>query len=385
MHQMLPNAAPYGMGMDTSAHHAITKIRQLMAPLKDLTGQGNPLEVLRGAVTQVTHQDVQPAGASETRIQIHQRMHKRLELLGKDIDDIVRLKQDVETALSAILTSVRHLQNEQSGMASGYPACSSAPMGMGAGAFPQQQARGDGHHQQMPFGAFAQGPGVHDHPQAPIQPLVPQGFVNGRVGDPTAHMRDMRGMPQPGMQQPGMQQMQATVPPGYAPGQSFEIMTPSGMMQLVVPEGHMPGQTFIFMVPAMPAQPVQAMAVPAQPMYADGSYGKPVPATAVVAPAPPAVIVQSGPAVVVSTDPLGPPIGAPPGGRWMDEQFTGAVTCIFALIIFFFFWPATAAPFCCPCDQRTVYVAPNGQKYTRSGAYVPPNDCCGHPCGGPSY
>jgi len=185
--------------------------------------------------------------------------------------------------------------------------------------------------------------------------------------------------------QPGMQQMQATVPPGYAPGQSFEIMTPSGMMQLVVPEGHMPGQTFIFMVPAMPAQPVQAMAVPAQPMYADGSYGKPVPATAVVAPAPPAVIVQSGPAVVVSTDPLGPPIGAPPGGRWMDEQFTGAVTCIFALIIFFFFWPATAAPFCCPCDQRTVYVAPNGQKYTRSGAYVPPNDCCGHPCGGPSY
>ena len=31
-----------------------------------------------------------------------------------------------------------------------------------------------------------------------------------------------------------------------------------------------------------------------------------------------------------------------------------------------------------------VYRAPDGRKFTASGALVPPNECCGFPCGGPA-
>ena len=110
-----------------------------------------------------------------------------------------------------------------------------------------------------------------------------------------------------------------------------------------------------------------------------------------------------------------PPPTAPPGGEYKSEQYIGIVTMIVCIIVFLLFWPATAAPLCCPCDTRTrfatrlthaalcrpaaataasistprspagtVYVV-NGTKYAgTSGAIVPPGECCGFPCFGPS-
>ena len=107
-----------------------------------------------------------------------------------------------------------------------------------------------------------------------------------------------------------------------------------------------------------------------------------------VQPQQPNVYVASAPTqtvVMQPVDPNGPPFGAPAGGKWTTESYSGMVTLILVVVLAFFFWPACAAPLCCPCDTRQVYVLPNKAKYTRSGAMVPPNDCCGHPCGGPAY
>jgi len=78
------------------------------------------------------------------------------------------------------------------------------------------------------------------------------------------------------------------------------------------------------------------------------------------------------------------PPGAAPGGTWTAESYSGQVTLIIFIVLILVFWPALCAPFCCPCDSRNVYVAPNGVKYVASGQVVPINDCCGSPCGGPA-
>ena len=46
------------------------------------------------------------------------------------------------------------------------------------------------------------------------------------------------------------------------------------------------------------------------------------------------------------------PPGAPPGGSWTTEPFIGPTTLVAFIVLLFLFWPACAAPFCCPCDQR---------------------------------
>ena len=106
-----------------------------------------------------------------------------------------------------------------------------------------------------------------------------------------------------------------------------------------------------------------------------------VPAT-VVQPAAAPVVVQQ--VVMPPIDPNGPPAGAPPGGTWTTENYSGTCTIVAVIVLVLLFWPAFAGPLCCPCDAREVYVV-NGAKHTRSGAMVPPSDCCGHPCGGPAY
>jgi hypothetical protein len=79
-----------------------------------------------------------------------------------------------------------------------------------------------------------------------------------------------------------------------------------------------------------------------------------------------------------------PPPGAPPGGVYQEETFIGCTTLIICLLLLFFFWPVTCVPFCCPCDQRVVYIH-GGTKYVRSGEIVPMGaECCGYPCGGPA-
>ena len=91
------------------------------------------------------------------------------------------------------------------------------------------------------------------------------------------------------------------------------------------------------------------------------------------------------PVVMQPVDPNAPPFGAPLGGKWTTESYSGTVTLVIVVILALIFWPACWAPLTCPCDTRHVYVLPNKAKYTKSGAMVPPNDCCGHPCGGPAY
>ena len=69
------------------------------------------------------------------------------------------------------------------------------------------------------------------------------------------------------------------------------------------------------------------------------------------------------------------PPGAPEGGSWVAEQYCGDQTCIATLIVALFFWPAACCVPCCPCDQRTVYVAPTGVKYLANGLLAPPPAC----------
>ena len=165
-------------------------------------------------------------------------------------------------------------------------------------------------------------------------------------------------------------QMQVTVPAGLSEGMEFQVQLPTGeTTQVTVPKGHTEGMTFPFQVPNAQPQTVPVTVVTA---------ATPVVAAAPVAPVAP-VVYQN---VAVSVD--GVPPGAPPGGTWTSEQFTGTITIIIAVVLLFLFWPVMCVPFCCPCESRSVYIAPDGRKFVRSGAVVPPSDCCGHPCGGPT-
>lgn len=129
-------------------------------------------------------------------------------------------------------------------------------------------------------------------------------------------------------------------------------------------------------VPTAYATPAPTYAMPAQPV--------PTAAPAQFTAPPTAQYAVPG-VYAASTDPNAPPFGAPPGGRWTSEVYSGTMTFILCIVLLFVCFPAAWAPFVCPCDQRQIYMLKDGRKYTRSGAMVPPNDCCGHPCGGPEY
>ena len=119
------------------------------------------------------------------------------------------------------------------------------------------------------------------------------------------------------------------------------------------------------------------MGQPTHP-YGQQPYGAPPPHTIHPAPAP--IVVNQQPRLFA----VEPPPGAPPGGVYQEERYIGVATLLCCLLLLFFFWPATCAPFCCPCDQRTVYIYA-GAKYTRSGQMVPAGpEFCGHPCLGPA-
>ena len=199
------------------------------------------------------------------------------------------------------------------------------------------------------------------------------------------------------------QQFQATVPMGLNPGDQFQIMTPSGPVTLSVPPGHPPGSSFMFSMPAM-AQPMAPVAQPVGPVmgqpvmmgapygqqpYGQQPYGQQPYGQQPYGAPPPQIIMQAPPAPIVINQQPGfsvavPPPGAPPGGVYQEETFIGNTTLIVCLLLLLFFWPATCVPFCCPCDQRVVYIH-GGTKYVRSGEIVPMGaECCGYPCGGPA-
>ena len=65
------------------------------------------------------------------------------------------------------------------------------------------------------------------------------------------------------------------------------------------------------------------------------------------------------------TDPRKPasaaPPGAPPGGHLVVEKYCGLMTTLFTVFL------CVCAP-ACPCDEREVYVAPDGSRWTPNGA-----------------
>ena len=71
---------------------------------------------------------------------------------------------------------------------------------------------------------------------------------------------------------------------------------------------------------------------------------------------------------VVMAQPVGaigmaPPLGAPPGGMWVQDSYCGPVTFLIGFFVFCFVC-------CCPCDKRLVYQAPSGEKYNKDGVQL---------------
>ena len=200
--------------------------------------------------------------------------------------------------------------------------------------------------------------------------------------------------------------MQVTVPDGLGPGDMFMVQAPDGQqMQVQVPPGVKSGMPIQVAMPAPQAIAVVTGVPTAIP-------------TAMPTAMPQTVVVNSTGGVEPGTNNL------PAGGFWSSQTFIGTTTMIAFVILLLFFWPACAAPFCCPCDQRTPHRAArshpsrtaifcscpdarasmpmltvircvcrtgdvytvSGRSYTRSGVPVTTgDDCCGHPCGGPAY
>merc|ERR1740139_591681 len=67
--------------------------------------------------------------------------------------------------------------------------------------------------------------------------------------------------------------------------------------------------------------------------------------------------------------PPGVPPGAPPGGQMVHEKYPGQITWISAGVCCVCTCCGCLA-LACPCDERDVYVAPNGKKYTLTGAMI---------------
>ncbi|CAM9973384.1 unnamed protein product [Ectocarpus sp. 6 AP-2014] len=89
------------------------------------------------------------------------------------------------------------------------------------------------------------------------------------------------------------------------------------------------------------------------------------------------VTTQPGPGhtvIVVQEGNQNIPPNAPDGGQWRQERYCGLITWLVALFVVPFI--GCCMP-CCPCDERTVYIA-DGVRYSRYGAIIQPS-CCG--CG----
>ena len=113
---------------------------------------------------------------------------------------------------------------------------------------------------------------------------------------------------------------------------------------MAVPVGHS-GMVATAQPVAYP-QPMMAQPMMAQPVMAQPVMGQPMMAQQ------PMVVQQvvQQPMAFGSGERLPP--GAPPGGSWTVEPFIGPTTLVAFIVLLFLFWPACAAPFCCPCDQR---------------------------------
>mmetsp|Transcript_4229 Transcript_4229/g.10917 ORF Transcript_4229/g.10917 Transcript_4229/m.10917 type:complete len:176 (+) Transcript_4229:68-595(+) len=154
-------------------------------------------------------------------------------------------------------------------------------------------------------------------PQVESQPQVVTGTVVSQM------------QPQPVVAMaPAPQAQTVSVTAAGPPGTPMMIAASGQTMSVVVPPGIAQGQAFFVQIPsALPMQPMQPMQ----------------------------------PATVTSNAPP----GAPPGGNRIVEKYCGMITILVGLFIV----PCVC---CCPCDERHVYIAPDGSRYdANSGARLP--------------
>lgn len=104
-----------------------------------------------------------------------------------------------------------------------------------------------------------------------------------------------------------------------------------------------------------PRRPLRTCAVL---VIARAAMSKPVPAVPLAAAVP-----------VAAGVPLSGPPGAPLGGVYTFEKHCGLITILIALFVF----PCVC---CCPCDTQEVYVAPDGTRWTRTGARLSDGKRC---------
>lgn len=157
--------------------------------------------------------------------------------------------------------------------------------------------------------------------------VVPPGAVPGshiKVSIPAA--------PAPALVQ--TQQVMVTVPMGAQPGSTIQIVHEGVARQVVLPPGATPGATISVALNA------------------------------------PSVATQST-TVVQQRYVRTPPHGALEGGRWVTEQYCGIVTCLIAIFI-------APCVCCCPCDTRSTYIDPTGQKYPETPSICPCCECNGN-------
>ena len=68
-----------------------------------------------------------------------------------------------------------------------------------------------------------------------------------------------------------------------------------------------------------------------------------------------------------------PPAGCPPGGVFKNVEYVGPIT----FLMFFLCGPQSL---CCPCDEKEMYIAPDGKHYSLNGTvdekYGPCNAGC---------
>ena len=164
----------------------------------------------------------------------------------------------------------------------------------------------------------------------------------------------------PQLAQPGMRVEEAVVPEGAGPGSTVAVQLSNGsQVEVEVPEGFSAGETFRFQVPEDP-QPVAV----AQPVVQATQPIAPVTAQPVISGVP----VQgqllsngSAPSIGVFGEGMAP-LGAPPGGWMIHENYCGSRSCFFACILVLCnLAPAALCVPCCPCDERDVYVSPDGR------------------------
>ena len=171
------------------------------------------------------------------------------------------------------------------------------------------------------------------------QPVMAQPVMGTPMAPPVMGQSAGVSMPmaQPVMGQP-MQPMM------MQPGMTLEQQQQQMMMQ----QQMMPQQQAMMMQPQQPGMIVQAREFE----------------QAMIVQQPGAAWGDQARHVIQQQRMYGPP-GAPPGGTFRQVKFCGPNTFMVGCVLVICGLPPAVC--CCPCDQTTVYVAPDGTFWTQQG------------------